>query len=176
MTYYVYVDWTTEETPRPFYVGKGDKRRVKLQYRNQLHENIKGKYGYERRVIFESEDEIAAFEKERELIAEHKTYVYGENYVFGANFTEGGEGCSGRKNSAETRELMGLGRLGKTHSAEARAKMSQIRKGRKLSDKHRENIGRASTGRFHSKETRARLSELARRQHAKRRGILTETE
>jgi len=27
--YYVYVDWTTEEFPRPFYVGKGNFNRTK---------------------------------------------------------------------------------------------------------------------------------------------------
>lgn len=174
--FFVYEDLTLEEVPRCYYVGKGDKRRVHLQYRNQLHENIKRKYGCDRWIVFESTDESTTFGKERQLIAEHKTYVYGEGYMFGANFTEGGEGCSGRKNSLETRELMGLGRLGKTHTAEARAKMSKARKGRKLADEHRENIRKAGTGRLHSEEIRARLSELARLQHSRRRGVQTEIE
>lgn len=90
--YFVYVDWTTGVVPRPFYVGKGDARRLKRSYRNHLHDSISKKYGIDRRVVFESEHESEAFDRERSLIAEHRTYVYGEGYVFGANFTEGGEG------------------------------------------------------------------------------------
>jgi hypothetical protein len=171
MTFFVYVDYTTEEMPRPFYVGKGDVRRLKLTYRNRLHDNISKKHGVDRRVVLETENETEAFEHECSLIAEHRTYVYGEGYVFGANFTVGGEGCSGRQNSLETRVKMGLGRKGKKHTDEARKQMSRVRKGRKITEAHRLNIQRASTGRKHTPETKARLSELARLQHARQRQV-----
>ena len=43
-TLYVYEDWTCEEAPRCFYVGKGMLNRVKRNTRNQLHTNIVNKY------------------------------------------------------------------------------------------------------------------------------------
>jgi len=35
--FFVYVDWTTEETPRPFYVGKDVVARVRTKKRNRHH-------------------------------------------------------------------------------------------------------------------------------------------
>jgi hypothetical protein len=115
-------------------------------------------------VEFETDSETEALAKERELIAQYKTYRHGGDDHWGANFTLGGEGVSGQHFDAETRRKMGLGRKGKKHTPEARAKMSAARLGRKLSSTHRANIRRASTGRLHSPETKAQLSELARQQ------------
>ena len=168
MTFFVYVDWTTEIVPRPFYVGKGDYVRIRRTYRNKLHTNIRSKYGFDRRVVFTFDSEVDAFQKECELILEHKTYVHGSDDHWGANFTTGGEGVSGRKHSKETREKMGMGRKGKKHTEDAKLAMSKTRKGKKISETHRLNIKKASTGRKHSDETRAKLSELAKLQHAKK--------
>jgi len=100
--YYVYIDWTTENIPRPFYIGKGSLRRVGLTYRNKLHDNISKKYGVIRKIILETTDENIAFETEIRLISEYKTCVYDENYIWGANFTHG----TGRLHTSETKEKL----------------------------------------------------------------------
>lgn len=93
--FYVYVDWTTEDVPRPFYVGKGNLGRVKALTRNKHHTNVTKTYGLNRKIMFETDDENRALNEERKLITELKTYVYASDYVFGCNYTTGGEGASG---------------------------------------------------------------------------------
>lgn len=88
---YVYVDWTCEDIPRPYYVGKGNQNRIKNLVRNQLHENLRKKYGLRREVVLETDSYEDASLREIELIALYKTYVYDEGN-FGSNFTRGGEG------------------------------------------------------------------------------------
>jgi len=103
--YYVYIDYTKEESPRPFYVGKGNGHRVSVKTRNKLHSNIKNKYGMDRKIVFNTSSEKEAFDKEIELIAFYKTNVtHGEGH-WGANFTDGGEGATGCKQSKETCQL-----------------------------------------------------------------------
>jgi hypothetical protein len=94
--FYVYEDWTLELSPRCFYVGKGDIARVKTLRRNRHHTNIAQKYGVRREIMLITSIETMALEREVELIAERKTFVYGD-YVFGANYTRGGEGVSGAR-------------------------------------------------------------------------------
>lgn len=90
--FYVYVDYR-EDDGRPFYVGKGLDKRVKLEKRNPLHTNIKNKHGMVRKIVLETRSEQDAFNKEIELIQELKTHIdFGEG---GANLTLGGEGISG---------------------------------------------------------------------------------
>lgn len=90
-TQFVYVDWTTEEIPRPFYVGMGNASRIKYLVRNKLHENIRNKYGLRREIVLFTNFCEEAKSREIELIAFHRTYVYDEGN-FGSNFTRGGEG------------------------------------------------------------------------------------
>lgn len=94
--FYVYVDWTTESVPRPYYVGQGKKRRLKNLYRNLLHRRIMAKYGHERRVEFETPHREEALAKEIELISHYKTFFH-EKGSWGANFTRGGDGTIGHK-------------------------------------------------------------------------------
>lgn len=101
--YYVYVDWTLEECPRPFYVGKGVHTRVLDEKRNIVHERIKLKYGLQRRIVFETDDEREAFDVEIKLIKEHKTYLHGDG-CWGSNLTLGGEGAAGHVVSNCARE------------------------------------------------------------------------
>ncbi len=50
--WYVYVDYTIDEN-KPFYVGKGNKKRVKQRERANDHwRNIVAKHGYYREIIF----------------------------------------------------------------------------------------------------------------------------
>lgn len=102
-----YVDWTLEDQPRPFYVGKGNQDRVNERVRrNRYYINIAKKYGVQRRVVMENDDENVVFAMETQLIQEHKTYVYGGPEFWGANMTLGGEGRSGSYPDASTRFQM----------------------------------------------------------------------
>ena len=94
--FYVYVDYTKEEVPRPFYVGKGNSSRVLSLKRNAKHRGIAKKYGIERRQVFETVCEQEAFKRETELITELHTFVGDpECSDVSCNFTKGGEGIAG---------------------------------------------------------------------------------
>lgn len=155
MKFKVYVDYTTEEVPRPYYVGKGTLQRLKIQVRNKLHTSICNKYGFERRVIIETDDEQEAFAKERELILAHDTYVYGGGW--GANFTLGGEGGSGMKYPDRKGEKCPM--WGKKHSEESKQKNSESNKIAQAGDKN------AMFGKHHSEETKRKIGDNQRGWH-----------
>lgn len=118
--YYVYVDYTSDG--RPFYVGKGNRKRVSNLIRNNLHENIVKKHGQVRKIVNETSSEKKAFNIEIDLIKQHKT-KHGENDHWGANLTWGGEGTSGA-----------------IHSLESKEKRRRSLTGRKLSEEHKQRI------------------------------------
>lgn len=168
MKFKIYVDWTTEDFPRPFYVGKGTAARLRKIARNKLHTAIADKYGLERRIVFETDDEELAFTKERELITEHNTFVYGGGW--GANFTQGGEGTAGHPNPhcrGKTHPMWG-----RKHSEEAKRQNSEYNKiaqrgelngmyGKKHTKETREKIGLKSAARKDSPETREKKRSAA---------------
>jgi hypothetical protein len=155
MKFKVYVDYTKEETPRPFYIGKGSEKRVKLEKRNKLHTAIVAKYGLDRRVIFESDDEIAAFDLEKKLIVEFNTYVYDGGW--GANFTLGGEGGTGMKYPNRRGENHPM--WGKKHTEESKRKNSESNKVACTGEKN------AMFGKHHSEETRKKIGDNQRGWH-----------
>ncbi len=174
MIYYVYIDLTLDG--RPFYVGKGDDARVKKVKRNVLHTRIATKHGQVRRVVFETLNEIWAFEREIELIALLNTFVGCDQpfNAWGANLTRGGEGSSGWKPTFETRQRMSTNRLGKKPTyadPEARAKKISITltgmkrplasaalKGQAKSQEHKDKLRIAALNRPDSIAKRLRLS------------------
>lgn len=103
MKYYVYVDWTCEVNPRPFYVGIGDIERVRLlNKRNARHDAICKAHGQRREVVFESDDRNLIISEEIKLIEELHTRGDLDGH-WGANFTRGGEGVIGRSHTEETK-------------------------------------------------------------------------
>lgn len=149
MTYYIYEDWTLEPESRCFYVGKGKIDRVRQLKRNRKHSWVMKTYGLRREIVIVTSVESVAFNHERDLIAERKTF-FREN-SFGCNFTRGGEGTSGHRQTVEARQKMSewrKGRPGHRHSEETKTKMSRSKKGRPPN-----NLGKPV-----SSETRARLS------------------
>lgn len=134
MTFYVYVDWTKESPPRPFYVGKGKHKRLRVKSRNKHHSNVSAKHGRNRKIAFITDDENLAFEKEKELILEYKTCVHNLEWnKIGCNYTIGGDGSAGSP----------------------RIKTEEHRK--KISDKLRGN--KNASGRLVSEETRKQISQ-----------------
>lgn len=99
--FYVYVDYRLD-TNEPFYVGKGDEKRIATFERNIAHFRISKKHGMKRVVVMGSLNEEYTLEEEQRLIRELKT----RNHFGGANFTDGGEGTSGHSPSKETRLLI----------------------------------------------------------------------
>lgn len=132
-TYYVYVDWTLGTTPRAFYVGKGQQKRVDdFRFRNTLHEHICKKHGIDRRIEYSTNDEEDAYLKECELIQKYKTYVHGDGW--GANFTKGGDGVRGKHPPLQKHHREAISRANqRPKSSETKRKMSVAAR-RKASD------------------------------------------
>lgn len=144
--WHVYEDWTLEEQPRCFYVGKGDDDRINKVQRNRYHADVVSLYGHERRVVFSTSDESQALLRERELIVQRHTHPKDECYNgIGCNRTFGGQGNSGRIVSDETRAKISQAKQGKTPNKTwsqterdaTSARMSVLHKGKKISDEHR---------------------------------------
>ena len=169
--FYVYVDRTSDG--RPFYVGKGMKKRVtNMSPRNSLHENIAKKHGIIRTVEFECLEEQEAFEKERELIRSLKTFA---RTGWGANLTLGGEGLSGilltnehkeairaansHEKSVETRIRMKLAAQRRANDPEWIKKMKDVSVKRWESESYRQKFKEATKGKKRTPEQCKRISE-----------------
>jgi hypothetical protein len=64
--------------------------------------------------------------------------------------SRGGKGSLGRKHSGDTRAKMSETRTGKKHSLDTRAKMSETRMGKKHSDDTRAKMSKTMTGKKRS--------------------------
>lgn len=119
LIFYVYIDWTFEDPPRAFYVGKGKLARVQKRERNVYWRNLANKFGQRREIIFATKEEQFAFEQEKRLVAELGTFENGESGRWGANLTAGGDGVSGIRGA----------NLGKKFSLEWREKLASKKRG-----------------------------------------------
>lgn len=140
--HYVYIDWTLDVVPEPFYVGEGNAKRVKHAYRNKYHDNIAKKHGFKRIVVETTVTKQQAQLRETELILQHRTHFY--LHGRGANF-----------------KLRNTAPNGVTQSIESNLKRSRALKGKPkkpFTDEHRQHIKEASAGRKQSDETRRRRS------------------
>ncbi len=181
MRFYVYV--LARPNGEPFYVGKGSGNRIDDRERearagHRCHKcniirKVWGEGGQvQRSVVFETDDEQEAFDRERQLIA-----FYGRDAL--ANHTDGGEGFAnlsaearakirasllGHDVSPQTREKIGAAHRGRSLSLEHRQKMAASRTGKTLSDEHRASLSAAMKG----KRPSAATIEASRRAHAGR--------
>lgn len=165
--FYVYVDWTTEEVPRPFYVGKGKVGRLRVMFRrNSRHTNTAKKYGLDRRVALETSNEKLSFEEKR-LILELHTYVHDPDYDgFGCNFTVGDAGASGTIHTEESRRHMSDAAkecAKRGVSDETRRKIGEASHQRVVLDETRKKISARNRERKHTLETRVKMSESAKK-------------
>lgn len=147
--FHVYEDWTIEEEPRCFYVGKGDDDRIARSQRNRHHADVVAMYGFERRILFTTTSEDEALEVERRLIGERHTHPRDTDYNgIGCNRTLGGQGNSGRIVSDETKKRISESKRGKTPnkiwSREERdatsKRMSSVHKGKVISQSMRVHL------------------------------------
>ena len=132
---YVYIDYTTEEVPRPFYVGIGYKGRTKDFKRNCKHKGVSKKYGRQRRIVYGTCDREEAEVLEQLYIADLKTRESASH--LGCNFTDGGEGASGLAVTEEHRQKLSIALKGRKSS----------KKGRKLSEEHKQKLSITQKGR-----------------------------
>ena len=143
-----------------FYVGKGKGRRANiLSGRNLHHTAIQRKLSriglcVEVRLVATMLTEDEAFALEMERIA-----FWRADGCDLANLTDGGEGCSGAKQSEATKAKKRAALVGKPRPEDHRVAMRGVPK----SPAHKEKLRASSTGRVVSPETRAKMS-------AKRRG------
>ncbi len=162
--FFVYTDWTLENSARCFYVGKGQLVRVNQRERNAYWKNIAAKYGQRREIIFVTKDEAFAFEQEKRLIAELGTFEDGTAGRWGANLTEGGEGISGFVHNLNTRKKISEAHKGKVLSFETRQKLSKITSQR-LNENH------PMLGKHFSDEARISMSNAKKELYATERGL-----
>ena len=180
--FYVYV--LARPNGRAFYVGKGRGRRIFEHDRearsghdchkcNVIRKIWKQEKDYQRYTVFTSDDEQAALNYECELIA-----LYGlENLT---NLTIGGEGTTGHKHSAETKQKIRAAHLGYKHSKETRQRMSEIaknrtkehnqkisasKKGKPLSEEHKLILSKKNKGRVFGDDFRKKISDAKRGTH-----------
>jgi hypothetical protein len=195
-----YVYELRDQTGAPFYVGKGSGRRM-YQHESRAARGIKthvcakirklARLGLliQKAIVLRTEDEGAAFEEEKRLIA-----LYGRHTL--TNQTDGGEGpCNpsaevrGRIAAARrgiiaseaTRKLLSLAHIGKRHTAATRARIAAkqrtIKKpwavnskvnlgsgfqGRQWSAQHRANFSAKRLGHVVTPATRAKISASKR--------------
>ncbi len=114
---FVYLDWTLEDVPRCFYVGKGDERRVKKRDRNEFWKHTAAKYGWRREVVLTTKDSKFVENQEREWIVRMGTYHHDRSDGWGCNFTRGGD--------------VGGAHFGHPHSEATKAVLSQKLRGNK---------------------------------------------
>lgn len=159
--FYVYEDWTLEQTPRCFYVGRGTKNRCYNKQRNQYHTHIRNLYGLDRKIVRGPVTHDEAATLECQLIAQHKTHFFGGADCWGANFSVGGEhGSYGNKQTDERRQKQSLLMRGKKKSPETRAKMSASQSNRSL--EHRMKLSQSRLNKKILQSVRKKISEKLR--------------
>ena len=134
--FYVYVDYLPDQTP--FYVGKGNAKRIKKLTRNKWHSSICVKYpDWFRKPIFTG-TEAECHAEEMQLIALYGRRDLGLGTL--VNLTNGGEGVAGM-----------------IASEEMKAKLRASNVGKVLSPEHREKMRVSSTGKTHNAATREKI-------------------
>ena len=157
-----------DERGAPFYIGKGKGYRAfnhkymprssRNRYRrNKLLKTIKTIGDCPVVMIRENISEREAFVLEAALIKAIGRFPNGPL----VNMTDGGEGVSGRRHSAEARARIGASaktrNTGRTPSEETRRKLSEAGRKHVVSQETRDKIGRAHKGRTYTDEALANI-------------------
>jgi hypothetical protein len=118
--FYVYIHYRLSDGV-PFYVGKGCSQRDTVVWgRNSWWKRIVEKHGYYSERIEYFENEVDAFNKEKEIIFELR-----KQGISLCNLTDGGEGATGTSHSQTTKEAISLKLKGNTNSVGRAASSKQ---------------------------------------------------
>lgn len=133
-SFYVYVH-SRYKNGEPFYVGKGCGRRIVAGKRNRHWHNVVNKDGgFYASIVARGIDEEFALLLEKEVIDKYRRA--GARLT---NRTNGGDGVSGMRHTAEAKARIGAASAGNTYA-----------KGNRLSQDARAKIGKASKGNKHA--------------------------
>lgn len=151
--FYVYVH-RRSDSGMPFYVGKGKGARANVtQHRNAYWRNVASKAGgWRAEIVLGNIEEEMAHLAEMELISKYRAMG-----IPLTNLTDGGEGMSGYKPSAET-----LAKRAEKQRGQRRPTVSAKLKGRPKSHEHRAKLSEARKGIPLSAEVRANMSAAQR--------------
>lgn len=175
MKFYTYAH-IRNDTGLIFYIGKGSGRRAwKTDSRSKHWHNIVDKHGHRVEILARWCAEADAFAHERLLIDVFKSL--GHQLI---NLTNGGEGSSGLARGAEfsaalsQRKRGNTNMLGKTHTDDARQRISESNKGKKRSAETRAKVSASkignvpwNTGKPWSDDAKAKMSAAAKARWAK---------
>ena len=176
--YYVY-SLVNPETDEPFYIGKGTRYRCYQHLKDTMetthNKRLTGHIqklrdrGIEPIVVKLQENmpEEDAYNLEEELILKYGRIAFDVGGILmniaidGKPPTRFGEdnGFYGRTHTEEAKARMSEKKKGKKHTKETREKMSASHKGKPKSEKHRRKIGESQLGKEISLETRQKLRE-----------------
>jgi hypothetical protein len=131
MEYYTYAYLREDGTP--YYIGKGKSGRIN----SSLH-NINLPPENRRIFLKKNLTDEEARKHEIYMIAILGRKDLGTGIL--RNMTNGGEGCSGRFFSEETKRKISESNKGKVFTEEHKKKLSDSKKGKVLTEKHKENI------------------------------------
>lgn len=141
------------ENRTPYYIGKGkDKRAYKRE-----KTDIKPPKDKSRILILKKNlTEDRAFRHEIYMISVFGRKDLGTGILH--NRTDGGEGCSGRKCTEESKIKISESNKGKKRSEETKRKVSESKKGEKRSEEFKRNLSKFWKGRSFSEEHKRKIS------------------
>lgn len=152
--FYVYLHRRATDN-KVFYVGKGkNKRAYDKTNRSSYWKSVVNKHDYSIEIVFDKLTEDEALQCEIDTILEMKYFGYPL-----VNHTNGGEGTSGMKQSAETIAKRVEKNTGKKRTDESKKRISDSLLGRKLSQEHCESIRKCQTGKKKSPEDVAKRAK-----------------
>lgn len=130
--FYVYVHYRLSDG-KPFYVGKGKSyRHTSTVGRNSYWNRVVAKHGFKSVKWYSGLSEQEAFSLEVDTIKTFRAFGFKL-----ANFTDGGEGCSGLKQSKETIEKRVKKNTGLKRTPEQCKKISVANTGKKHTEERR---------------------------------------
>ena len=139
--FYVYLHRRKTDN-KVFYVGKGKGKRAYSKHgRSDWWKRTVEKHGFVVEVVFSALSEEDAFQCEKDTILEFRYFDHPL-----VNLTDGGEGTSGHKPSAETIAKRTKQTTGKKRTPEQCKRISESLKGRKLSPSVVEGMIKRRTG------------------------------